>query len=205
MSLPLLQTSPSVQLEIDADDKLAANVVPSPAPYNALRTHSNGLWSKPGSPAYQWQIGIISATAMSLTTQVDQVLSWNNEIQDPDGMVDLVAAPTRVTIPESGRYFHNVFASLVLSGGTAVAAEAFLYLRKNGTTFAGGKSCYMQLAAGFTTIVGGYSGYLDAVAGDYYEAVWRFIVFATLTATSVALQALNTTQWQGFRWRSVGP
>lgn len=203
MSLPLLQTSPTVQLEVQPDRRLAANVIPSGAPYNALRANTNGLWAKPGSPAYQWNIGIITASALTIATQTDQVLSWNVETADPDGLVDLAANPTRVTAPEAGRYFNQVFTTITLVGGSAVGAFAMLWLRKNGTTYAGGRSVTTQLAAGTTSIIGSYSGYVDLQAGDYLEAVWRWVAFATLTATSAALQATNTTQWQGFRWRDV--
>lgn len=201
MSLPLLQTSPSVQLEVGTDRQLRADAVLSPNPTNALKVRDAGLYAKAGQRTYPWNISINTARAVTLATQVNQVLNWNVEDYDPLGMTDLVVQPTRVTIPADGRYFTRATATVQLTGGTAVAGLAMFMILKNGSAYQAGDTSMETTAAGVTTFVGNIAAWLDLKAGDYIECYWRWLAFTTLTATAAALQTTTTTRWQGWSFQ----
>lgn len=198
MSLPLLQTSPSVQLEITARRELEASVVLAPVASNALRRRPTGLWAKAGYRRNDWSVAINQAQQMHLVAQADQVFNWAVEDSDPSGLFNLAALPTRVTIAETGSYFPRAQAMVSLVGGTAASGSALMWLRKNGLSFVAGSLVTMQ-ATGGAFFPGNVTTYVDLVAGDYLEVCWRWLAFGTLTATSATVAAAGETRWQGWR------
>lgn len=195
MSLPLLQTSPSVELEVGTDRQLRASVVRSPLATNALRSSGDGLYAKKAERANQFLITQTTSTPLTVVTQTNQALLWSGETFDPDGLADLVAQPTRITVPVSARYFIRATCGVGMLGGSAVSMVAYLYAIKNGVDTVAGSVGATQLAAGATTCYGNLSAWLDLAAGDYLELFWRWGAFGTLTATSCAW----TGTWSGFR------
>lgn len=206
MSLPLLQTSPTVALEINTGRELEASVVPATVVYarfhipgypNSLVVTEDGLYAKRGRRINPFALQINNSQPLVFTTQLDQVLSWNLEVYDPDNLVSLATYPTRVTVPEAGRYSFRIWNNAFLSGGSAVNLAAQLMLIKNGSTWIAGQDAYGALAAGAVSLQADLQAYVSLDAGDYVEAYWRWLSFTTLTATTVIV---GSAAWQGWRF-----
>lgn len=195
MSLPLLQQSPSVALEVGTDRQLRADAVRSVAGSNALKASSKGLYLKRGRRLYGWSLVTPAATQQGVViTQLNQVVNFNIENLDAGGMFDVVVSATRITMPEAGRWFTKISLGGSLVGGTAAAAAGVLSILLNGSQQvcgAGGQA----LTAGNSGVGANANGYVNVAAGDYLEVYWRWLSFQTLTATSCTFFGT----WTGMR------
>lgn len=200
MSLPLLQTSPTVRLHVDSDRRLRADVVKSPAAANALQLRSGGLYAKRGQRLYGW-----SVTSTSFASQLANSIVLNSnvpaflavEYADYGGMIDLVAAPTRITIPAGGdgKWFTKATVQIIATTGAFGApATASTMVLKNGLLQVAGEWLAMDNTAANGTA--NMQGYFDAVAGDYLELYARFNIATGATAPT---WKFNNVSWGGFR------
>lgn len=204
MSSPLLATSPTVRLQVNSDRELEADVVlAAPNVNNALRITEDGLYVKRGVRTNPWNVQRLppySATA-SLTnaTQTNQSLVWGSENLDPDGLVDLVAQPTRITATAAGYYWSRPYIYIASVGENTAAARAVtaqMVTLKNGTTWVAGTDVYWYSPIATQTafqLCG--PSYVHLEAGDYLEIFWRWVLLELNTATSWSWQG----QWAGGR------
>lgn len=198
MSSPLLQTSPTVQLEVQPDRQLAANLVLSPDATNGLRLRSSGVWAKKGQRRYPWQVAA-AGQILTPSTTAKQVLNWTSEVYDPDGLADVVAFPTRVTMPADGDYFVRVNGGFIPAAGFTenIVAQALLY--KNGTALVAGVDATAGLVSATATMPGSLNFSLAArptlKAGDYLEVyVWFTAAFTPTPPVSITTGACT---WSG--------
>jgi len=187
VSIPLINTSPSVALEVTSDRRLRADVIPSPLPTNGLQQHSAGLFARKGTRTNAFRVGKLSTQTIGTALNADSVVVWDSKLFDPTGILDLIAQPTRFTAPASGRYFVSTGLYVqIQGGGTFVNADAMIWFRKNGATFVGGRSVLVGASAGTNSAPGSARTYVDLLAGDYLEVLHRWYYFNTLTAGSIA-------------------
>lgn len=189
MSLPQLQTSPTVELKVNTARQLEARVIRSvPNVNNALRVNPAGLYVKRGIRKNGWNIQRAATSAIANVAQANQMLIWATEQLDPDGLVDLVAQPTRVTAIEAGYYWNRSYLQLQPVGASTAAAAAAsgeLLTLVNGSKWVAGNEVYAYAPIGSNVIIeADCSGYVYLNAGDYMELAWRFVVLESITATS---------------------
>lgn len=198
MSSPLLATSPTVQLEVNPNRELEASVVLSPDPTNALRVNPNGLWQKTGQRRYPWQVSVAAnpITATTAALNLNQVLTWTTEVYDPDGLFNPTTAPTQIVAPADGRYFSHIQGFGTFSANTDLAVGQLVIL-KNALTLVAATDVTVGnrtvLPSGAVTFWFSQSAYLDAVAGDFFEAYWRWYNFVAGPPSSSPI----TANWGG--------
>jgi hypothetical protein len=188
VTTPLLQQSPSVQLEVNASRELRADVVASPNPANALVT-SGGLFAKRGRRRFPWVAsgGFSGGTA---SAGVDTLVPWTAEVIDLDGLINLSTDAARIIFTEHQFYAWNARASLTLTGGNAIAQIAQVMGLLNGTTPVGVCHSTCTQGAAFTTSFAQTGGYFEAQPGDYLQLLVRFVGFVTGTATGYTCAAV---------------
>jgi len=205
VTLPLLNSSPTVQLEVvQPDRRLRADVVPNPALTNALMVRPNGLYAKRGQRLNPFRFTRITNGTLSVGTaatpgNIDQVLSWEAALFDPSGVGQLGVTPTRWTAPASGRYFHSVNVPVTNSLGTTQVG-AVMWFRKNGTDYVGGRTIIAGSNSTALQIVqASMREWIDLIAGDYLEVIWRWYFFSGIGAGATATYS-NLTNWHGWRF-----
>lgn len=206
MSLPLLQPSGTVGLEVNPSRELEASVIVAPVVYarfhipgypNALKVNADGLYVKRGRRTNPFVVRMPNQqTGYTVATQTDQLINWVTEVFDPDGLVDLANFPSRMTAPEDGRYFLKWSPQVILIGGSAAVASGQAFYLLNGANWVAGQDAQGLVSGGLTFAGANVEAWLDLKAGDYIECIWRWISFTTLTATSMNVAGT----WQGWRF-----
>jgi len=74
VSIPLINTSPSVALEVTSDRRLRADVIPSPLPTNGLQLHSAGLFARKGTRTNAFRVGKLSTQTIGTALNADSVV-----------------------------------------------------------------------------------------------------------------------------------
>lgn len=177
MSTPLLQTSPTVQLEVQPDRQLAANLVLSPDPTNSIRIRTTGVWAKKGQRRFPWQLALTTAQTILTLTNINQVVTWTSEAYDPDGLASLSTFPTRITATAAADYFSKVSAVLTPAAGSTNNLNAQLLLYKNGTVLVAASDLTAGLAAAVlpTEVRGTMNARVALLVGDYLEVYVRWV------------------------------
>lgn len=108
-------------------------------------------------------------TSQSLPDATTTVISWETEVFDNDGMVDLVGQPTRITFTRAGLYVVNLHART--TGLRSDYRRVFGQLRLNGATIIA-QGPNNQSASTLTAREHMSVGTIfDFAAGDFVEAL----------------------------------
>jgi hypothetical protein len=91
-------------------------------------------------------------------------VEWDNEVEDDDGMHDLVINPDRITIQEDGDYLVSVQLNVIILTG-APSFNMLLLLVKNSGTISNGRNQFVENNGSVIRIV----DVLSLVAGDYLQ------------------------------------